>query len=126
VKNIFEQMTNKPNVIVNIGNQFKENTLYMIWLATKWCGFVLHTLSKLAPYAAKFPHGLIYQHVSGSVPSTGHMLKIKHERRWRRVLIKLEQSRAMLAQHVKAPKQELTQQLVLMRLGLGVRQAAAR
>ena len=98
----------------------------MIWLATKWCGFVLNTLSKLALYAAKFPHGLIYQHVSDSVPSTGHMLKIKPERRWRRVLIKLGQSRAMLAQHVKAPKQELTQQLVLMRLGLGVRQAAGR
>ena len=61
-----------------------------------------HT-EQACPISCQFPDGLIYQHVSDSVPS--------------RVLIKLEQSRAILAQHVKAPKQDLTQQLVLMRLG---------
>ena len=75
--------------------------LYIIWLAPKWCGF--QRTEQACPISCQFPDGLIYQHVSDSVPS--------------RVLIKLEQSRAILAQHVKAPKQDLTQQLVLMRLG---------
>ena len=75
--------------------------LYIIWLAPKWCGF--QRTEQACPISCQFPDGLIYQHVSDSVPS--------------RVLIKLEQSRAMLAQHVKAPQQDLTQQLILMRLG---------
>ena len=93
-------MANIPYVIVNFGNQFKK-ILYIILLAPKWCGFQ-HT-EQACPISCQFPDGLIYQHVSDSVPS--------------RVLIKLEKSRAILAQHVIAPKQDLTQQLVLMRLG---------
>ena len=100
MKNFFEQIINIPYVILNFGNQFKK-ILYIIWLAQKWCGF--QRTKQAFPISCQFPDGLIYQHVSDSVPS--------------RVLIKLEQSRAMLAQHVKAPKQDLTQQLVLMRLG---------
>ena len=100
MKNFYEQIINTPYVIVNFGNQFKK-ILYIIWLAPKWCGF--QRTEQACPISCQFPDGLIYQHVSDSVPS--------------RVLIKLEQSRAMLAQHVKAPKQDLTQQLVLMRLG---------
>ena len=67
----------------------------MVWFSAHWASM---------PYiSCQFPDGLIYQHVSDSVPS--------------RVLIKLEKSRAILAQHAIAPKQDLTQQLVLMRLG---------